>query len=399
MTEPATPARASPISRGAKFAAFGLLALALIAAFVFRDQILRASLDPRQPFQTYRPPSAPDYSTRAAWALLPADPAHPGALDGAVDVFFVHPTTYNGGEQWNGPIAYPRAARQLAGVMLPNYAGPFARLGRVFAPRYRQASVYAMASLREDALEARRFAYGDVKAAFDAFIGRYSSGRPFILVGVEQGGSLLALLLRDEIASQPDLRRRMLAAYLIQTLVPADDYGLQAPVPACAARSQAHCVVAYMPVREGRQGTARRILARGMAWNAEGELAPLGARTPLCVNPLLGARSDAAAPLRDSLGAANATDLEWGLRPGYLPHEVSAQCRGGLLWVSRPKSPTLKAVGGWVEQQKAPGYNLFYADLEADARARVRAAAASGGMPAPPITSSVPVRRVPVMGR
>jgi hypothetical protein len=384
---------------GLKIAGLALLALALVAAFVFRDQILRASLDPHQPFQTYRPPPAPDYASRSGWALLPAaDPSHPSGQDGAVDVFFVHPTTYNGGELWNGPIAYPRAARQLASVMLPNYAGPFARVGRVFAPRYRQASVYAMASLREDALQSREFAYGDVKTAFETWLSRYSAGRSFILVGVEQGGSLADLLLRDVIAPNPDLRRRMLAAYLVQTVVPADEHGPDAPVPACRARSQTHCVVAYMQVREGRLGTARRILNRALGWDAHGELAPLGARPPLCVNPLLGAASEELAPRRDNLGAANATDLEWGLRPGYLPHQVSAQCREGLLWVSKARSSTLKAVGGWAERQKPAGYNLFYADLEADARERVRAAVA-GGLPAPPITSSEPVRRVPVMGR
>jgi len=398
MSEPAAPARPPPIRRELRVAVLGLMALALIAAFVFRDQVLRSSLDPHQPFQTYRPPPPPDYSSRASWALLPNDPAHPTAQDGPVDVFFVHPTTYNGGELWNGPIAYPRAARQLASDMLPNYAGPFARVGRVFAPRYRQASVYAMASLREDALQARRFAYTDVKAAFETWLGRFSSGRPFILVGVEQGGSLAALLMRDEIERDPGLRRRMLAAYLIQTVVPAGDYGAGSAFPACAARSQARCVVAYMQVREGRLGTARRILSRALGWDARGELAALGARAPLCVNPLLGSSTDQLAPRRDNLGAANATDLEWGARPGYLPHEVSAQCRDGLLWVSRARSPTLKAVGGWAERQKPAGYNLFYADLEADARERVRTAIA-GGLPAPPITTSVAVRRVPVMGR
>ena len=398
MTEPSAPVRPSPIRRGLEIAGLGLLALALIAAFVFRDQILRASLDPHQPYQTYRPPPAPDYASRAGWALLPADPSRPVAQDGPVDVFFVHPTTYNGGEQWNGPIAYPRAARQLASVMLPNYAGPFARVGRVFAPRYRQASVYAMASLREDALQARRFAYGDVKAAFDTYVARYGGGRPFILVGVEQGGSLAALLMRDEIARNPELNRRMLAAYLIQTIVPADQYGRDAAPPACTSRSQVHCVVAYMQVREGRLGTARRILNRALGWDGQGELTPLGERPPLCVNPLLGAAGDLMAPRRDNLGAANATDLEWGLRPGYLPHQVSAQCRGGILWVSRARSPTLKAVGGWAERQKPAGYNLFYADLEADARERIRAAMA-GGLPAPPITTSIAVRRIPLMGR
>jgi hypothetical protein len=255
-----------------------------------------------------------------------------------------------------------------------------------------------MASLREDALQARRFAYGDVKAAFETYLARYSSGRPFILVGVEQGGSLAALLMRDEIDKSPDLRRRMLAGYLLQTALPADEYGPGAAFPACTARSEAHCLVAYVQVREGRLGTARRILNRALSWDSQGELTPLGTRPLLCVNPLLGAASVRMAPRLDNLGAANATDLEWGLRPGYLPHEVSAQCRDGILWVSRARSPTLKAVGGWAERQKAAGYNLFYADLEADARERVRAAIA-GGLPAPAITTSITVRRIPLMGR
>ena len=400
MSDAATARHPRPtIKSGLRIAGWVALALALTAAFVFRDHLLRASLDPRQPFQTYRPPPAPDYASRAGWALLPADPARPTSQDGPADVFFIHPTTYNGGEQWNGPVAYPRAARQLSGVMLPNYAGPFASAGRTFAPRYRQASVYAMASLREDALDARRFAYRDVKAAFELYVARYNQGRPFILAGVEQGGSLAALLLRDEIARNPSLLGRLAGAYLIQTIVPADQYGPAAAVPACAARNQARCVVAYMQVTEGRMGTARRILGRGLAWDSSGELASLGERTALCVNPLLGAASGAEAPRRDNLGAANATGLEWGVRPGYLPHEVSTQCRDGLLWVSRPKSSTLKAVGGWAERQKPAGYNLFYADLEADARERLRALAVAGGLPAPRITTSIAVRRVPVMGR
>jgi hypothetical protein len=41
--------------------------------------------------------------------------------------------------------------------------------------------------------------------------------------------------------------------------------------------------------------------------------------------------------------------------------------------VSSPKSVSLKPSGSWAEQRMAPGFNLFYADLEADARARVAA--------------------------
>ena len=54
--------------------------------------------------------------------------------------------------------------------MLPNYAGPFVRVGRLFAPRYRQASLFAQLTLRDDARDAREFAYGDVRRAFDYYL-------------------------------------------------------------------------------------------------------------------------------------------------------------------------------------------------------------------------------------
>ena len=71
--------------------------------------------------------------------------------------------------------------------MAPNYAGPFARVGRIFAPRYRQAGLYSLMTLREDAREARRFAYGDVARAFRTYLARDNGGRPFVLVGVRSG--------------------------------------------------------------------------------------------------------------------------------------------------------------------------------------------------------------------
>jgi hypothetical protein len=164
----------------------GALALLLaLSAWIWREDILRTSLDPHVPYQTYRPPPAPDYASPAAWALLPA--AAPRAADGPADIFFVHPTTFDGGRDWNAPVGDARAARILERDMLPNHAGPYERLGRVFAPRYRQASLYTELTLREDAREARSFAYGDIRAAFRAYLERYNAGRPFLLVGVGRG--------------------------------------------------------------------------------------------------------------------------------------------------------------------------------------------------------------------
>ena len=346
-----------------------LLTLLVVLAFVFRDDILQTALDPREPFQTYEPPPAPDYDRRSAWALWPG-PVQAG--DGPADVFFVHPTTYNGGEHWVGPIDQPYANRMLEEVMLPNYAGPFVRVGRIFAPRYRQASLYALLTPREDAREARRFAYDDVRLAFLRFLEASDPRRPMVLAGVEQGASILDRLVREEIAPVPALRARLAGAYLIQGVAPAGAYAAGAPVPACAARGQAGCVVAYVTAPEGDEARAQRLLRRALVWDGD-RLDPLAGRPALCVNPLTGAANEADAPRTANLGAVNATNLEWGLRPGFLPHQVSARCKGGVLRVTRAASPTLKPARGWVNRLKAPRFNVLWADLEADALARTRA--------------------------
>ncbi|HWA63736.1 MAG TPA: DUF3089 domain-containing protein [Caulobacteraceae bacterium] len=358
-----------------------LVALAVAALLIWRDDILQALLDPKVPYSVYRPPPAPDYARTSAWILPKADP--PAALPPA-DVFFVHPTTFDGGKDWNGAIGDRKANAELVRVMLPNYAAPFARAGRVIVPHYRQASLYTSLTLWVDAIEARQFAYGDVRDAFRWYLDHMSGGRPFFIVGVEQGGGLAARLLRDEIAPDPALRARLVGAYLIDTVVPADEYGPGSAIPACDRRDQAHCVLAWMSVRRGDFTLAQRILSRSVVWDANGRLDNLGDRLPLCGNPLLGATTDVEAPARLNLGAANATGLEWGARPAWLVRQVGAQCEQGLLRVTAPSSDSLKPSGDWAERHKAPGFNLFWADLQADSLARLAAFQAGERAVSPP---------------
>jgi hypothetical protein len=374
-----------------RWIALGVAAFAVllaVAAFAFRVDILRTALDPRIPFQAYTPPPAPDYRDPRAW-VLPIDVRPAAALP--ADVFFIHPTTFNGGDDWNAPFHDPEAARLLDRVMLPNYAGPFARVGRIIAPRYRQASLYSQLTLREDARAARVFAYTDVRAAFRAYLARHDSGRPLVIVGVEQGGLLAERLLREEIAPVPALRARLAGVYLIETVAPAAGYGTDTLVPACARREQAGCVVAWATPRDGDR---KQMQDRALVWDTDGNLVELGDRAALCVNPLTGAQNNDPAGERDSLGAANATGMGWGVRPPFLKREVQTRCVGGFLDVSKPKSSAFRRARGWADRLKVAPYSLFYADLEADAQARVSALMGRQmyGRAAPPITRSVPVK-------
>jgi hypothetical protein len=360
---------ARPRSRRWLAASLLSAAIFLVAAFlIFRGDLIRYSLDPKTPYQTYKPPPAPDYAQRAAWFLLPTHPEASAANGLGVDVFFVSPTTFEGGPQWNGPVDDARADRVFRSVMAPNYAGPFVSVGRIFAPRYRQAGLYSLLTLREDARDARRFAYGDVAKAFRYWRDHDGADRPFIVVGVEQGGTLAARLVAEEIAPNAALRARLAGAYLIDTVVPVAHPAL----PPCMRHDEAGCLAAWVSVPESEIDRGRILLDRALVWDANGELQNLHGPA-LCFNPILGATVDEPAPARMHQGAANATGLEWGARPAFLARQVSARCEGGVLRVSSPKSVSLKPSGSWAEQRMAPGFNLFYADLEADARARVAA--------------------------
>ena len=335
-----------------------------VALAIWRGDILKAGLDPQVPFQTYEPPSAPDYARPEAWAM--SETRIPES--GPAAIFFVHPTTYDGGRHWNGPIGDRRADAWLRRVVLPNYAGPFARAGAISAPRYRQGSLYTRLTLREDAREARAFAWRDVEAAFDAWIGRHPDG-PIVLAGVEQGGELIERLVRERIAPDEALRRRLVAAYLMDVIAPAD--GLAPAVPACTRREQVGCVVGWSPVSEGNDGAGWRRLRRALVWDERGRLVELGDRPALCVNPVVGATSTEPVAARHSRGATNATGLEWGARPALLAREVATQCRDGLLRYTNPSQESFRQSGSWSERRKSRPYNLFYGDIEADVEARL----------------------------
>lgn len=345
------------------YAGFALVFVLVAAVAVWRGDILRAGLDPQVPFQTYDPPPAPDYARADAWALNEARTPD----SGPAAVFFVHSTTYDGGRDWNGPIGDPAADAYLTRVVLPNYAGPFARAGAISAPRYRQASLYTRLTLRDDAREARAFAYQDVERAFDAWLARHPDG-PIILAGVEQGAEIIDRLLRERVAPDAALRRRLVAAYLIDAVVAQE--GLSPTTPTCRSSDETGCVVGWSQVGEGDDGAVRRRLRRALVWEGD-RLTELRDRPVVCVNPVSGSNDGALTESRRHHGATNATGLEWGARPALMGREIAAECRDGFLRHTKPTSESYRETGSWTERRKARPYNLFYGDIEADARGRL----------------------------
>ena len=123
-------------------AGLGVFLLALITVFLYRDDIFRTIQDPRQPFQTYIKPEAPDYSQKEAWLSQPDLTQDPYKHPSAGDVFVVVPSVYRGGEHWVLPSDDLKRKSKLQRIVRPNYVAPYGSAGRLFAPYYRQASLY-----------------------------------------------------------------------------------------------------------------------------------------------------------------------------------------------------------------------------------------------------------------
>lgn len=350
-------------------ACFVVLVLAGIAAWIMRDQIYSAILDPGVPFQTYEPPPAPDYAQAESWAVRPFIAA---LEEDEPAVFFIHPTVYDGGEHWNTPFDRVSHGETLDRLYLPNFAGPFAANAAVFAPRYRSASLYVFLNNREDGLLARRLAYSDVRAAFASFLEDIGPDRPFIIAGVEQGALHGLGLLIEDVAPSQELRARLAVAYLTEFPVLASlfDEAL-AGIPLCASPESVRCVVTYAGMEADERERIEAFARRSSTWRAAGEFALTDGQALACVNPLSWTADGVAAAARQHRGGAAAEGLALGERPSPLANQTSAQCQSGLLIIDEPRSRTLRRPSRLAEVRRAPPFNLFYADIEADAVRRL----------------------------
>ncbi|MCC5997197.1 MAG: DUF3089 domain-containing protein [Oceanicaulis sp.] len=371
MTEPASPPPARKwfwrfILAGA--AAFVILALA--AAWIMRDQIFQTFLDPGIPFQTYERPPAPDYARAEAWAVRPDAPPGDPAIPA---VFFVHPTTYEGGSHWNAPYDRPQEAEVLARTVLPNFAAPFLVHDAVlYAPHYRQAALYTFMNNREDSVQARLLAYEDVRAAFIAFLDEIGPDRPFLIAGAGQGASQALGVLIDEVAPRPEVRERLAAAYLMESPVPLDLFsGPLEDLPPCHGPQDVRCVIAWASARQNERGRIDAITQRARAWDAQGELVPVTGRSLLCVNPVLWTTAEDFAPARLHRGGAAAEGLALSDAPSPMAGQTGAQCQAGVLMIDQPRIRALRRPSRVGEDRRIPPFNLFYMDIRTDAARRL----------------------------
>ena len=323
-------------------------------------------------------PPAPDYANKSAWAAWPgrrsdadAVPQGAGSAKGPAalraDVFFIHPTTELGMAAGNVRYDEPgRAKEWLDHGVLRFQASAFNACCRIFAPRYRQATLAAFLSFTPQAEAAFSLAYADVLRAFDYYMAHENRGRPFIIASHSQGSLHAMRLLQERIIGTP-LKGKLLAAYVVGSGLPADieKYGL----PICASPFETGCAVNWNSVEKGKTIGLRGHTA---IW-LDGHYQEVGGREIACVNPLNWVRNgeaNAGANL-GSLPAARAGQP----MPASIPQLTGAECSDGLLGISIPAN----AKPGFTDFLTKYGsyhvfdYNLFYMNIRKNALERASA--------------------------
>ncbi len=323
--------------------------------------------------------TAPDYGDAANWAALPdkSDPADlapigvtvPPQGQQPVDTFFIHPTGYLKSANWTSPMEPNSGTEENTLWMMANQASAYNGCCNIYAPRYREATIFSYFGAETERDRVLGFAYEDVKRAFEYYLANYNQGRPFIIATHSQG-SHHALRLLSEVIDPSDLHHRMVAAYLIGAVVipvsPTWFAGMTHITP-CQRADDLGCVVHWDTMPEGAAPMARpepSLCTNPLSWQVnetrvdashnEGAVVPAGT-----YNAAFGRSGD------------TATGQQFTALSAPMPGQTWAQCQDGTLFVRKQDGTGFEAMGsGDLGSYHGLDYALFYMNIHNNAKLR-----------------------------
>ncbi len=349
--------------------------LVLSGAFVLRiwgEDLAETAFVPSADFIEQAKLDANIYDQTAMWFARPEITRNnptlwlPEGFEGTASdraaIFFIHPTSFMQRERWNAPLD-DEESQSRARIFLRGQASVFNGVGKVWAPRYRQATLGAFLTEKPEGPKALNAAYQDVLQAFDTFIAAIPAARPIILAGHSQGALHLTQLLQDRIAGTP-LQSRVVAAYIVGWPVSVVTDVPKMGLPACETAEQARCLLSWQSFAEPAD-YSRIVGVYDSTTGFSGE-SRKDTRI-LCTNPITGTL-DGAATAEENLGTSvpnaelsSATLVE---------KAVPARCddRGMLLIGDPPEMGPFVLPGN---NYHVYDFNLFWMNIRADVERRL----------------------------
>ena len=233
-----------------------------------------------------------------------------------IDCFYLYPTVSTQ-KRGNSTL---QVEWDEAGTAITQ-ASQFSRVCRVYAPMYRQVTVYG----NGDPYHGHgAWEYDDVLAAWKYYLAHYNHGRGVVLIGHSEGADLFEQLLQNQIEGTAEQKLLVSAILLGGNVVVKDgstEGGDFSKIPACTSATETGCVVAYSTFAGTPPADAH---FEGVANTATEHV--------LCVNPAAPG-SSAAAPITPMF-ANFATE---GIAPQ--PHVVQ-----NIVWYAYPGLYTARCV-------------------------------------------------------
>ncbi len=363
-------------------AAIVVLLVAAAAAIWFSGStaaVVTALFGPHHGWDLKYKVAAPDYADAASWAALPGKPGPAGLVpagvapspaDPKVDVFFIHPTGYMNGADWNSPLDADSQTEENTRWMMANQASAFNGCCAIYAPRYREASIFRYVGAKPELFKkAGDFAYADVDRAFSYFLEHYSKGRPFIIASHSQGTEHGFNLIKRRIDGTP-LAQRLVAAYLIGGGITDKAVDALKTVHACASPTDLHCVIHWATYGEGatpvRTDTKDKLLCvNPLTWLRDGPLAPAALNK--------GSVPSSGRFQIKFWGSDRSSGVQFPPLAAPLKGHTTAACRGGFLFAQDQKGSEFNRLAIVGKNYHGLDYPLFAMDIRENAQARVAA--------------------------
>ena len=160
------------------------------------------------------------------------------------DCFYVYPTVST--EQTDNADLVVQPAELAAAA---SQASRFSQVCRVWAPMYRQATVYALSHGAITGANVSNIAYTSLLSGWRDYIRHDNDGRPIVFIGHSQGAAMLIRLLQTQIDPSPRLRKQLVSAIILggNVQVPTGRRvgGSFRRIPTCASATSTGCVIAY----------------------------------------------------------------------------------------------------------------------------------------------------------
>lgn len=363
----------------AKWFLYAIAAIAFLVGIggaglvIYRLEIMLSLLTPEQSFEETRLVAAPDFNQIASWSIHP-EGRYPTVMEAddpnlaqQIDVFFIHPTTLLSAEYWNDPLDFEDSATFLETIIEPYLPSVFAPYSKIYAPRYRQATLTAFRVKDDNGVKALNTATADVLTAFDAYMANWNKGKPFILAGHSQGGYHGMKLLLERIEGTP-LADQMVNAWLIGWPISTVNDLPYMQTPACQNEGDTGCLITWNAIMQG--GDIRGWFDPIQHWrglNGTGSIT----EKPLCHNPLSFNRDDEFVPAskhKGSVAMVPAIDIK------LIDLGIGAACsESGGLFVNSFEHGAFNSFLLPDKSLHLYDYALFYANMQENAKKRTLA--------------------------